>query len=385
MLANFLAIAVALGSGFLLLAAFVFPSLHRKDDFLWGGVGLFYGLVLWICHGQMTGAVLLGQTAGVALLGWFAWETLRLRQAIANPEKIPNLDQFSLLNTLQAQLFKKKPTASDSPMDLGTTDLGDDPDATEAIATPEEPETPVDSANATAEEPETATSPAIAPEPSEDTVATASAPPSEPVTPPENGESPATETTPVTPEPQTSEGVTPVETVLQDNGVSAPEAIAPGKEDTEKKNFSFKNVISNLNPFGEKNPNPSEAIANGEEDDWLAPPEDWEEALGENPDLPEATDTIDAIAEAEPTPDVLEEVTLEEVDPEGETLETIEAIAEETPETLEKQEDLEATAISEADPVPENPAPLADDSNWDLDEGDWEDTPGENPEAEEKF
>lgn len=82
MLAYILAIAVGLGSFALYMAAFFFPEVHRKHDFTWSGVGMFYALVLWVCAGRITGGVLLGQLASVALLGWFGWQTLLLRREL---------------------------------------------------------------------------------------------------------------------------------------------------------------------------------------------------------------------------------------------------------------------------------------------------------------
>ncbi len=82
MLAYILAITIAVGSIAIYLAAFFFPEVHRKEDFIWSGVGLFYALVLWFCAGRITGAVLLGQTASVALLSWFGWQTLNLRREV---------------------------------------------------------------------------------------------------------------------------------------------------------------------------------------------------------------------------------------------------------------------------------------------------------------
>ena len=82
MLANILALAVGLGSLALYLAAFFFPEVHRKNDFLWSGVGLFYALVLWFCARQITGAVLLGQFACVILLGALGWQLVTLRRSI---------------------------------------------------------------------------------------------------------------------------------------------------------------------------------------------------------------------------------------------------------------------------------------------------------------
>lgn len=81
MLTYLLAIAVGLGSFSLYMAAFFFPEVHRRYDLVWSGVGIFYALVLWVCAGRITGGVLLGQIASVALLGWFGWQTLTLRRA----------------------------------------------------------------------------------------------------------------------------------------------------------------------------------------------------------------------------------------------------------------------------------------------------------------
>ena len=82
MLAYILALVVGLGSLSIYLAAFLLPEIHRKSDFYWSGVGLFYALVLWVCAGRITGGVLLGQIAGVAILGWFVWQTLTLRRQL---------------------------------------------------------------------------------------------------------------------------------------------------------------------------------------------------------------------------------------------------------------------------------------------------------------
>lgn len=82
MLAYILALAVGIGSLAIYMAAFFFPEVHRKGDFVWSGVGLFYALVLWVCSGRITGGVLLGQVAGVALLGWSVTQTLSLRRQL---------------------------------------------------------------------------------------------------------------------------------------------------------------------------------------------------------------------------------------------------------------------------------------------------------------
>jgi hypothetical protein len=100
MLAYVLAIAIGLISIIFFLAAFFAPKVHRQDDFLWSGVGLFYALVLWVCAERFTGAILLGQTAATLLLLAYGAETINLRGAIANPDKIPAMKSFSVTSWL---------------------------------------------------------------------------------------------------------------------------------------------------------------------------------------------------------------------------------------------------------------------------------------------
>ncbi|MEG5015137.1 MULTISPECIES: Ycf66 family protein [unclassified Microcoleus] len=111
MLAYILALAVGLGSFSIYMAAFFFPEVHRKSDFTWSGVGLFYALILWACAGRITGALLLGQMAGVAMLGWFAWETLTLRRQvtpIAEQTPIPQSAKLAAAGVPFTGLFAKK-------------------------------------------------------------------------------------------------------------------------------------------------------------------------------------------------------------------------------------------------------------------------------------
>ncbi|MEG4507809.1 Ycf66 family protein [Microcoleus sp. F6_B4] len=111
MLAYILALAVGLGSFSIYMAAFFFPEVHRKSDFTWSGVGLFYALILWACAGRITGALLLGQMAGVAMLGWFAWETLTLRRQVtpaAEQTPIPQSANLAAAGLPLAGLFAKK-------------------------------------------------------------------------------------------------------------------------------------------------------------------------------------------------------------------------------------------------------------------------------------
>jgi len=87
MLAYGLAIVIAIGSFSFYVAAFFVPEMHRRQDFIWSGLGMFYAVVLWFCAGRITGAVLLGQTASVMLLVWLGWHTLELRRDLT-PETV---------------------------------------------------------------------------------------------------------------------------------------------------------------------------------------------------------------------------------------------------------------------------------------------------------
>lgn len=87
MLAYVLAIIIAIGSFSFYMAAFFVPEMHRRQDFIWSGLGMFYAVVLWFCAGRITGAVLLGQIASVVLLSWLGWHTLELRRDLT-PEPV---------------------------------------------------------------------------------------------------------------------------------------------------------------------------------------------------------------------------------------------------------------------------------------------------------
>ncbi|BAZ43916.1 hypothetical protein NIES4102_09190 [Chondrocystis sp. NIES-4102] len=111
MLSYALAIAVALSSLVLFSTAFLMSDIHRQDDFLWSGLGLFYALVLWYCARNITGAVLLGQAAAASLLISYNWQTLKLRKAIANPNQAETINNFSVLDAING-LFKRKQSQS---------------------------------------------------------------------------------------------------------------------------------------------------------------------------------------------------------------------------------------------------------------------------------
>jgi Ycf66 protein N-terminus len=86
MLAYFLSVLVGTGSFGMYVAAFLFPEIYRKQDFIWSGLGLFYALVLWVEARQLNGGLLVGQTASVALLIWLGWQTITLRRQLATAD-----------------------------------------------------------------------------------------------------------------------------------------------------------------------------------------------------------------------------------------------------------------------------------------------------------
>ncbi len=114
MLSYALAIAVAISSLVLFSTAFLMSKIHRKDDFLWSTVGLFYALVLWYCARNITGAVLLGQAAATVLIVSSSWQTIKLRRAIANPAQGAETNNFSVLQSINGLLKRKKPQVQTS-------------------------------------------------------------------------------------------------------------------------------------------------------------------------------------------------------------------------------------------------------------------------------
>jgi hypothetical protein len=104
MLAYVLALTVGLGSLAIYLAAFFFPEIHRKNDFIWSGVGFFYALVLWVFAQRITGGLLLGHVASVALLGWSVTQTLSLRRQVTpKTEQTPIPTTEAVTNSIQNQ------------------------------------------------------------------------------------------------------------------------------------------------------------------------------------------------------------------------------------------------------------------------------------------
>jgi hypothetical protein len=154
MLSYALAIAVAISSLVLFSTAFLMSGIHRKDDFLWSAVGLFYALVLWYCVRNITGAVLLGQAAATVLIVSYSWQTIKLRQgmqrvmgglspeqstpeAIANSAQTNETNNFSVVGSINGLLKRRKPQVmpSSTPVTKKPT-----PKVTERdIAIPETP------------------------------------------------------------------------------------------------------------------------------------------------------------------------------------------------------------------------------------------------------
>lgn len=171
MLAHLLAIAVASGSLGFYGSLFLVQSVYRsKSDFVWCGLGLFYALVLWVCAGRITGGVLLGQTASVALLGWLGWQTFNFRRTVplnAAPEP-PLINQDSVIGRL-IRRFRQAPTpeiSTPAPTPTPQSTESSSPTTTEgeAAIAPEaesiiESVEPKEPTEAVVQEPETAAEP----------------------------------------------------------------------------------------------------------------------------------------------------------------------------------------------------------------------------------
>jgi Ycf66 protein N-terminus len=123
MLAYILAVLVGSGSVGLYIAAFFYPEIHRKQDFIWSGVGCFYALFLWVYAHQVTGGILVGQTTSVILLGWFAWQTFQLRRQLAPIDR-----EAAIANAIQ--LPNRKGTTKSAPLK---------PAASTPVTTPSDP------------------------------------------------------------------------------------------------------------------------------------------------------------------------------------------------------------------------------------------------------
>ncbi|MGL5835192.1 MAG: Ycf66 family protein [Waterburya sp.] len=137
MLSYALAIAVAISSLILFSTAFLMSKIHRKDDFLWGAVGLFYALVLWYCARNITGTVLLGQAAASVLVVSYSWQIIKLRRVIINPTQATETNSFSLVRSINNLWQRKKPQGQSAATPMTKAPI---PKVTEEnIAIPETP------------------------------------------------------------------------------------------------------------------------------------------------------------------------------------------------------------------------------------------------------
>ncbi|MEO1395865.1 MAG: Ycf66 family protein [Cyanobacteria bacterium J06634_5] len=94
LLADTLAVLLGLGSVTFYIAAFLYPEVHRRSDFVWSGLGVLYALILWFGAAQITGIVLVGQISAVALLLGLGWQTLTVRR-----QKTPVAQQTPIVIT----------------------------------------------------------------------------------------------------------------------------------------------------------------------------------------------------------------------------------------------------------------------------------------------
>ena len=238
MLSYALAIVVAISSLVLFSTAFLMSKIHRRDDFLWSAVGLFYALVLWYCARNITGAVLLGQAAATALLVSYNWQTIKLRRMIADPAQAAAANNFSVLNSINGLLKRKKPQkqpAEVAPAPVAKLEM---PTVTEEIAIPKTPTeapevTPVETSDVTP------TTPTIDTSDKTDRVAEGASPLDVPgntkVIPPQ-AEDKTPEIKPTAPTIDTSdktdrvaEAVSPQVNLPSDTKVTAPQAKAEDK------------------------------------------------------------------------------------------------------------------------------------------------------------
>lgn len=95
MLAYILGLVVGTSSLLILVKAVLAKDRQKEanlfqTDIFWSGVGLFYGLALWVCAERITGALLLGQIASVCLIGWLVLQVKEMRLAADGISRDPN-------------------------------------------------------------------------------------------------------------------------------------------------------------------------------------------------------------------------------------------------------------------------------------------------------
>ncbi|WP_392534319.1 Ycf66 family protein [Nostoc sp. C117] len=127
MLAYVLALVVGLGSLAIYISAFFFPEIHRKNDFILSGVGLFYALVLWVFAARISGGLLLGHVASVVLLVSFGWQTLSLRRQLtpqAQQTQVPSPETVKTSIQEQVNKFSLQERLAQLQQNIGNTFSG---------------------------------------------------------------------------------------------------------------------------------------------------------------------------------------------------------------------------------------------------------------------
>ncbi len=155
MLAHILAVLVGTSSVGLYIAAFLLPEIHRKQDFIWSGVGLFYALTLWVYARQELGGILVGQIASVALLGWLGWQTIALRRQLIPVSQQPPIPETTKpparLGVNRSTAIATQPTAKvatparSAPPAVPTPDpnpIGRSPSSQKAVPSEKAPQPP---------------------------------------------------------------------------------------------------------------------------------------------------------------------------------------------------------------------------------------------------
>jgi Ycf66 protein N-terminus len=342
MLAYILAIAIGLSSLALFLAAFFRPKLHRQDDFLWSGIGLFYALFLWLCSEQIRGGILLGQVAGVALVLTFGWQTLKLRLALANPEARAEIENFSLLTWIQNRLGGSSRKKQPSPP-IPKTEKAAVPTATEQPVA-EVTQTP---AQATTQEIEEPIEETVTPEPeivSQESIEKSATP--EPKT---LSQEPLEPSEPTTPEP-TPEAVEPktVSTPIEEITITSKAPLKSKAETPTKSGFSLKKLFGLGKPKSAPKPSPSKPeTITAALDLSEAESDEFEEAIA-----PQNSESATPVESSEATPTLIAEIIKVETYVDDEKTETVVEAYQVTVEEATQSQDQEKPEV-----VPETESP----------------------------
>jgi hypothetical protein len=105
MLTYILVWIISLGSVGLYLIAYLFPEIHRKNDWIGGGVGLFYGLILAANAQTMPAGLLVGHFASVGLILWLGQQMLSQRRLLVT-ENAPRPEPGSMRDRLRTLVIQ---------------------------------------------------------------------------------------------------------------------------------------------------------------------------------------------------------------------------------------------------------------------------------------